>query len=287
VGGVCILNIEFKGSAQQVKADAEVPLTESQRVPFLGQGELFSPGCHVEHVSQDKVIKELTNADGTAKVCFGANPEMKMKIYYYLDAPFTISPVWTEIGSTLEDNGRLICASAHYTGVYRVAGKVEPQADSVINGVNLPIPAPGKGSVIAPSATTTITKSGTYAAGGICMLDVLYRIDGLSDTLQVQPIEENTLTVPFPRDQGLLYFPGCHVTHFKDSREKDTMTRPEGDWKICFAARPGKEMTIYYYTDDGRGDIGDLWNPLATTTENGLACAPLVYYSAVYTPAGK
>lgn len=294
VGGICTLDIVFKGSAQQVRADAEVPLAESQRVPFSGQGELFSPGCRLEHVSQDKVIRELASADGSAKICFGANPETKMKIYYYVDKLFTTSPVWAEVASTLEENEGLICASAPYSGVYRVAGRIEPQPNSVISGIPFPIPVsvPGynRGSVRLPPSvfnSTTITKSGTYAAGGICMLDVLYRIDGLSDTLQVQPIEQNTLTVPFPENQGLLYLPGCHVIHYKDSRIKDTMTQPDGAWKICFAARPGKEMTIYYYTDDGHGDLGNLWKPLATTTENGLACTSGAGFTAVYTPAGK
>jgi len=81
VGGVCTLNVEFKGSALQVKADAEIPVIEADKVPFSGQGELFHPGCRFVHVSQDKDIKELASTDGTAKVCFGANPEMEMRIY--------------------------------------------------------------------------------------------------------------------------------------------------------------------------------------------------------------
>jgi len=46
-------------------------------------------------------------------------------------------------------------------------------------------------------------------------------------------------------------------------------------------------MTIYYYEDDDRGYLKGPWKPLVTTTENGLACAPGVDYTAVYTPAGR
>jgi hypothetical protein len=303
VGGVCTLTIEFKGTSPlQVKADAEIPIPESLKVPFSGEGELFRPGCHVVHVKEEKVVKEFDNADGTAKICFGANPEMKMKIYYYLDTPFTTSPVFIEIASALEDNGRLICASAPYTGVYMPAGKVEPRPGSVIDGVNLPIityvPGFEKGSVRFPatisSSTNTITTSGTYAAGGICMLKVRYRIEGLTDQLHVEPPEFDTIAIPFEDMPDLLYFPGCHVTHFKDATVKYVMTRPEGDWEICFAARPGKTMTIYYYEYDdpqhkfeNPARLVGPWKPLPTTTENGLACAPGVDFTAVYTPAGR
>jgi hypothetical protein len=299
VGGVCTLTIEFKSTSPlQVKADAEIPILESMKVPFGGEGELFRPGCHVAHVKDGKVIQELASVDGTSKVCFGANPEMKMKIYYYMDKPFTTNQAFIELGATLEDNGRLICASAPYTGVYMPGGKIEPRPGSVINGVGLPIlkqvPGYTKGSVRFPPSVVssyTITSSGTYAAGGICTLKVLYRIDGLSDTLHVEPPEQDTVKIPFDDMPDLLYFPGCHVIHYRDAKVKYVMTRPEGDWEVCFAARPGKTMTIYYYeVEDPAVNPPYLkgpWKPLVTTTENGLACAPGVDFTAVYTPAGK
>ena len=64
------------------------------------------------------------------------------------------------------------------------------------------------------------------------------------------------------------------------------MTREEADWEICFAARPDKEMKIYYYQDDLETVTGP-WVALETTTEGGLACAKVVDYSGVYTPSGK
>jgi len=295
VGGVCTLGVEFKGTSPlQVKADAEISIVESMKVPFSGEGELLRPGCHVVHVKEDKVVGELGGPDGTAKICFGASPEMKMKIYYYRDTPFTTSPVFTEIASGLEDNGRLICSLAPYTGVYMPSGKVEPQPGSVIQGTNLPIVIPGKGSVQPPTSTMRITESGIYAVGGICMLKVRYKMDGLSDTIHVEPPEQDTFAIPFPDNQDLLYFPGCHVVHYKDSQVKYIMTPQEGEWEVCFAARPGKTMTIYYYAyDDPEHKFVDPqklegpWKPLVTTTADGLACAPAVDYTAVYTPAGK
>ena len=66
----------------------------------------------------------------------------------------------------------------------------------------------------------------------------------------------------------------------------NTLSQYREDLEICFAAIPGKEMTIYYYADN-ETDIVAPWIPLETTTENGLACAIPVDFSAVYAPVGK
>ncbi len=123
------------------------------------------------------------------------------------------------------------------------------------------------------------------------MLKVQYKVDGLSDTIHVEPPEQDTFAIPFPDNQDLLYFPGCHVIHYRDNKVKYIMTPEEGEWEICFAARPGKIMTIYYYRVEDPEEhpkfLEGPWKPLVTTTDNGLACAPAVDYTAVYTPAGK
>ncbi len=289
IGGVCTYEIDIKDAAINkllIDADAEVPIKESMKVPFSGKGELFYPGCHFVYNKDNKVVDILSTEDADAKVCFGANPDMELKIYYYMDNPENGYRVWSLLPSTIEDDGRLVCAPAYYTGVYMPAGYVVPRPDSPFSEDTITTPGTIKGTVVTPPFTTLITESGTYTAGGVCMLKVEYRIDGLSDALHVEPPAQDTLTVPFPGLEDLLYFPGCHVIHYRDSKVKPTMTRQEGDWEICFAARPGKEMTIYYYRDD-LTRITPPWLPLETTTENGMACANLVDFSAVYTPAGK
>jgi len=73
------------------------------------------------------------------------------------------------------------------------------------------------------------------------MLKVRYRMEGLSDTLHVEPPEEDTLTIPFEDMPDLLYFPGCHVVHYRDARIKNVMTRPEGDWEFVLLPGQGKQ----------------------------------------------
>lgn len=294
IGGVCVFEVDFNdpdGTKKlKIDADAEIPLEESTQVPFSGEGDLFFPGCHFVHYKQDQVVNPMLTEDASTKVCFGANPDFEMRIYYYLDNPSGGSPVWAEISSTLEDDGRLVCSEAPYTGVYMPAGKIKPRPGSEEPGANPLFPGGVGGSVLPPASRISFSASGTYAVGGICIIRAEYIVDGLSNEVWVAYPEEDTETVPFPGvDEGdLLYFPGCHVIHYRDAELKNQMNKDEqeGEWEICFAARPGKEMTIYYYQDD-LDNVTPPWAPLETTTENGLACAKLVDFTAIYTPAGR
>ena len=281
IGGICSLEVAFKVTGLQNKADSEVPVEESRKVPFSGEGELFFPGCHVVHLEGDKVVNEANTNNGSWKVCFAVAPEDQITIYYYLDTPEGGARVWTPLPTTVENN--IACAPANFTGVYMPAGKIKAQP-AIGGGSNNQPPVPiGKGSIIPPAPTGRITQSGTYSFGGICTLIVVYKQSGLSDEVQVELPTVDTKKVPFGDDQGFLYLPGCHVVHYDPIYMQVT---PEmGSWKICFAAYPGKEMTIYYYQDDYK-TITPPWKPLPTSIENGMACAP-ADYTGVYAPAGK
>ncbi len=286
IGGICLFNVEYKGTNVKNNADAEVPIEESGQVPFSGKGRLLFPGCHVVHYKDGQIVREANTTDGNWKICFGDNPDMKnLQIYYYLDDPGSGFKMWIPLETTVENT--LVCAPARFTGVYMPAGEtarnpgLEPGAGATTTEGG------GGGSVITPPSDITITSPGTYSAGGICSAIIKYYIPSLGDNLHVQFPTEDTKIVPFPANSpDLLYLPGCHFLHYRDGKVQQVMTSQEGEWQICFAARPGKEMTIYYYQDDN-SDVNPPWVPLETKTENGLACAPLADYSGVYAPAGK
>ena len=282
IGGVCTIDIEFKKEGLKNDVDSEVPIKESQQVPWdRAPEELFYPGCHVVHFKNDKEVKQADTEDGTWKICFGARPELDTKIYYYEDKPEGGERVWIPLPTTIEDT--YACTDAIYTGVYMPAGVVLPTPipGTVGNAGNTPTPLPG--SVQPPPPTNRITKSGTYSIGGICSIIVIYKLPNLSDDVWVEPLTQDTQTVPFPHDKDVLYLPGCHVIHYEPLMLETTDAM--GEWKICFAARPGKDMTIYYYTDD-LDSIIPPWTPLPTTIENGQACAP-ANWTGVYVPAGR
>ena len=290
VGGICRIDIAYKGTGLKDTLDAEVPVTESKKVPFGGQGELYYPGCHIVHFKADKIVNEASADDGTWKVCFAQRPDIQMVIYYYLDTPVSGSRVWAALPTVVE-NG-FACATAPYTGVYMPAGIVQNQPGGVDNaGIQPPPqPQPQPGTVKAPPPNINqITKSGSYGVGGICTLIVDYKVANLTDDFYVElPIRDDK-TIPFPNNGDILYLPGCHVLHFELSQLQKSMSTDKGSWKICFAAQPNKTMTIYFYQSlvhkDLQEDVFPSWTPLPTTMENGMACAP-AQNTGVYAPAG-
>ena len=286
IGGICLLNVEYKNTNLKNNADAEIPVEESSKVPFPGLGRLLFPGCHVVHYKDGKIVREAAAQDGNWKVCFGDNPDMKnLQIYYYQDNPASGSKVWIPLATSIENT--LACANAPFTGVYMPAGETTKDPGRVPGEGGSSTEGGGGGSVVTPPSDITINASGTYSAGGICSAIIKYYIPALGDNLHVQFPTEDTKIIPFPENSmDLLYLPGCHFLHYRDGKIKPVMTRDEGDWQICFAARPGKEMTIYYYRDTN-SDVNPPWVALETKTENGLACATLADYSGVYAPAGK
>jgi hypothetical protein len=303
VGGVCKITVDFKTTGNQVKADAEVPILESLVVPFSADSHLLFPGCHFVFYKGSTVVSPMSANDATLKVCFGASQELQMGIYYYLDNAGTAGRVWALLPTTIEDNGRLICAPAIYSGVYMPSGKVVPPSGSTTAGAagsttasaNPFFPRGSGGTVETPPSEVIITGSGTYPIGGVCLITAKYNATGLSDTVQVEypnkHFTADTLTVPFGdyANGDLIYFPGCHVVHYKNQVIQDQMNTAnpkDGTWQICFAAIPDKTMTIYYYNDNLTKTTAP-WTALVTTTANGMACADLVDFSAVYAPAGK
>ena len=283
VGGVCTIDIEYKVEGLKNNVDSEIPIKESKKVPWtFSPRQQFFPGCHLVHFKNDKEVHTADTEDGKWKLCFGARPELDTKIFFYEDKPESGQREWKEMPSYEEDT--FVCTEAIYTGVYMPAGKIEPTpVGGAGNGLVVTVPTV-PGSLQPPPPSTIIASSGTYSVGGICALIVKYNWDNLYDDVWVEPLTQDTLTIPFPSDEDVLYLPGCHVIHYNPIYLK--VTDEMGTWKICFAERPGKKMTIYYYTDDDENAEIPPWTPLPTTQGNGQACAPAMY-TGVYVPAGR
>ena len=291
IGGICSLDITYASTTNGLHdhADSEVPYSQSGQVPFNGKGSLVFPGCHVVHYdASNNIVNEASSSNGTWKICFGARPNVQTVIYYYLDNPASGGPVWTPIATTIE-NG-FACADALFTGVYMPVTIVNTQPSFVSSSTGGPGSCqPGLGTVKPPTCyPTSATKSGTYSAGGICTEFINYLVPDLSDNFHVQLIQvQDTGKVPFPPDQGLLYLPGCIDVHYENTVAQKAVTTDMGTWTICFAARPDKTMTIFYYAAlDESADYTPPWVALPSTTKDGMVCAPALQ-SGIYAPAGK
>ena len=294
VGGICLIDVTYNlESGLQDLVDVNVLTDFSTDIPFGYEGELYLPGCHIVHYKDNEIMREMSAEDGNWTVCFAERPDVDLTVYYYHEEPFTDSLFWIELETTHEDG--FACAPAIYTGEY-APGNKRTRTLSVAGGLPLATPIKSDGSVVPPPPSNVITKSGTYSIGGICTLRVLYHEPEQTNQIHVadalrhdqDPVDDynNIEYNSFPEGEGLLNLPGCHVVHYKQSKithwEKGV---DQGDWEICFAAPPNKDITIYHYLGDYIEQASD-WTPLETTVEFGTACAP-AFFTGVYVPTGK
>lgn len=295
IGGICTIDVNYLlETGLKDLVDADVPVDFSRKIPFGYEGDLYLPGCHVVHYKDDEIKKEMSEEEGSWEVCFAERPDIDLTVYYYHDEPFTNSQVWIELETTHKDG--LACAPALYTGEYTAGSDIDENIVREYESSEEIQIFTEDGSVLPPPPIITITESGTYSVGGVCKFTALYYESYQSDNVLVAdalrfdpgPLGDYNYSGfdEFPENAGLLYVPGCQVLHYKETE----LTRWEkyaeqGEWEICFAAQPGKEMTIYYYLAD-RTDQASSWEPLETTVEEGEACAP-AFFTGVYVPSGK
>ena len=294
IAGTCVIDVTYKlESGLMDMVDVDVPLVLSREVPFGYEGDLYLPGCHVVHYKDGEIVRETSAEDGSWEVCFAERPDITLTIYYYYDDPQSGSQVWIEL-DTWHDDG-MACAYAPFTGEY-APGSEQLKGGNGERESEIVIEPPPQGSIVPPSHIIRITKSGAYGIGGICTLIVVYKEPEQSDEVHVadailynnDPVDgyDYATHAKFPDGEGLLYLPGCHVVHYKlEDITYWEKYKPQGEWEICFSARPDKEMTIYYYLGDYETQES-AWVPLETTIKGGQACAP-AYYTGVYVPTGK
>jgi len=291
LGGICSLQVEYKRAGLRTDADIEVPVEFSRTIPYRAPNDLSTlllPGCHVVHFVEDQKVDSASSEDGQWMVCFGERPDVDLVIYYYLDS--AENKIWIPLATNHQDG--MACASAFYSGEYAPAN--EPPTSPAIGGSggdggNTLLP----GSILPPTDSRTVNTSGSYSVGGICNLIVEYKKDTIQDVVHVQdpigedPVDWNT-NLPFGVENGLLYLPGCHVIHYEDGEivRWEQTTEDDGQWTICFAARPDKNNTIYYFLGDLEESVSSSWTPLETTVENGKACAP-AQFTGMYAPGGN
>jgi hypothetical protein len=286
IGGLCQFNAVYTHTGASATIAVDVPAEVSRKVPYNYEGDLYLAGCHIVHSAMGVVTAEMSPTYGSWEVCFGDRPDVQLTIYYYPDHPQSGSAVWLPLTTTAKDG--FVCAPAIYTGVYAPGGK-RFGIDTGVNTGNGQQSVSAGGTVRPPTSAVTVTSSGSYAIGGVCSMIIKYYIPNLSNVIHVEKNIDISANVPFPDNEGLLYLPGCHVFHYKQAKLVTDVTPDEGSWKICFAAIPNKQTTIYFYyaKDDAPESALPGWTPLETTIENGMACAPLTDHTGVYAPAGK
>jgi hypothetical protein len=122
------------------------------------------------------------------------------------------------------------------------------------------------GSVKPPPIKIIIPVTGEYSVGGLCTLSTVLNDPGIRlDASIVTPLPKS---LPHP---VLNVHQGCLLEYTGSGQHLDELPSSAGQTTICFAAPPGKEITIYFYD---RSSSNPAWAALATTADAGRACAP-------------
>jgi hypothetical protein len=122
------------------------------------------------------------------------------------------------------------------------------------------------GSVKPPPRRILIPVTGEYSVGGFCTLTTV-----LNDpSIQL----DASIITPLPKDlpdpvQNVRQ--GCLLEYSSSNQHLDDLPPNAGSTIICFAAPPGKQLTIYFYD---RYSTTPEWFALETTADVGKACAP-------------
>ena len=126
IGGICSIIVDYyvPGLSDNVHVEEDIEI--SSNVPFPdNEGLLYLPGCHVFHYKDAKLVKDVTPAEGSWKICFAAVPNKKTTIYFYYakdDLPESAIPGWAPLETTIE-SGMACAPLTDHTGVYAPAGK--------------------------------------------------------------------------------------------------------------------------------------------------------------------
>jgi hypothetical protein len=120
-------------------------------------------------------------------------------------------------------------------------------------------------SVKPPPRDTLIPVTGEYSVGGLCILSVTLN----NPEFQLDARLMNPLQVDLPGNVQKVR-QGCLLTFYRSKKRIESVSKNSGDITICFAAQPGKLMTVYFYN---LYSSKPKWAALETTTESGKACA--------------
>ena len=131
------------------------------------------------------------------------------------------------------------------------------------------------GTVRPPPADITVCINGNYSVGGVAGLTVDDLVPGycLSAFLRNQGFALGRI----PDGAGRILANITFLRVFRNSRFVYEVPDPDGDIQICYAVPNGAQAQIYFFDFYG-SRFGERtgqpsWEPLETTTQNGIACA--------------
>ncbi len=120
-------------------------------------------------------------------------------------------------------------------------------------------------SIKPPPQQILVPVTGEYSIGGFCTLSIK-----LNDpAIKLHAHIKTPLPADLP-DKIYKVRQGCLLIYYSSSQRIDELPTDSGGTTICFAATPGKQMTLYFYN---MYSPKPQWASLETTTASGKACA--------------
>jgi hypothetical protein len=122
------------------------------------------------------------------------------------------------------------------------------------------------GSVQPPPRRIVISETGEYSVGGFCTLSTVWNDPNIR--------LDASIMAPLPRElpeDVQKVRQGCLLDYFSTDERINELPGNSGNTTICFAATPGKSITVYFY-DKYAPQLR--WVALETTVDAGKACAP-------------
>jgi hypothetical protein len=135
---------------------------------------------------------------------------------------------------------------------------------------------PDPGSVKPPRPEIKFCEDGLYSVGGVATVHVEDLAPGYC--LEAFLHNKNYALGRIPEGAGKILANVTFLRVFYHGKFTYEVPAEDGDIEICFAVPPGTQAQIYFYNHYGPrfGEVTGqpAWEPLPTTVEDGIACAP-------------
>ncbi len=125
-----------------------------------------------------------------------------------------------------------------------------------------------------------VTGSGSYLIGGVCKFDANYIATDIKNQVDAEVPIAHSQKVPFT-GKGNLFYPGCHVVHYKADAIVDQAKTEDGSWKVCFGKRPDIAVTstiLPGHSVDG----SRIWAAVADYSGRRIFLRSCVAYGCLY-----
>lgn len=135
---------------------------------------------------------------------------------------------------------------------------------------------PDPGTVKPPPGEITVCEEGIHSVGGVATLEVT---NLAPDYCLVAFLRNHAFALGrIPDGAGAVLADITFLRVFYQSHLIYELPEGDGQVQICYAVPPGKQAQIYFFDFYGPR-FGERtgqpsWDPLETTIENGIACAP-------------